>query len=59
MNVSTWNAKMNDSELDFDVADMVTLDDAVSMVEWQESLVVDDIDWEEVVLGHGEFEEVL
>lgn len=38
MNVSTWNAKMNDSELDFDVIDMVTLDDAVSMVEFQESL---------------------
>lgn len=38
MNVSTWNAKMNDSELDFDVTDMVTLDDAVSMVEFQESL---------------------
>lgn len=38
MNVSTWNAKMNDSELDFDATDMVTLDDAVSMVEFQESL---------------------
>ena len=38
MNVSTWNAKMNDSELDFDVVDTMTLDDAVSMVEWQESL---------------------
>lgn len=48
MNVSTWNAKMNDSEIDFDIADTMTLDDAVSMVEWQESLVVDDIDWEDV-----------
>ena len=38
MNVSTWNAKMNDSELDFDLVDKMTLDDAVSMVEWQESL---------------------
>lgn len=50
MNVSTWNAKMNDSELDFDVADIMTLDDAVSMVEWQESLVLDDIDWEESLM---------
>lgn len=47
MNVSTWNAKMNNSELDFDLIDKMTLDDAVSMVEWQESLVVDDIEWEE------------
>lgn len=38
MNVSTWNAKMNNSELDFDLIDKMTLDDAVSMVEWQESL---------------------
>ena len=53
MNVSTWNAKMNDSELDFDIADVMTLDDAVSMVEWQESLVVDEIDWEEVVFEEG------
>lgn len=50
MNVSTWNAKMNDSELDFDVADIMTLDDAVSMVEWQESLVLDDIEWEESLM---------
>lgn len=42
MNVSTWNAKMNDSELDFDVVDKMTLEDAVSMVEWQESL-----EWED------------
>ena len=49
MNVSTWNAKMNDSELDFDLIDKMTLDDAVSMVEWQESLVIDEEDWEEVV----------
>lgn len=50
MNVSTWNAKMNDSELDFDIADTMTLDDAVSMVEWQESLVLDDIEWEETLM---------
>lgn len=45
MNVSTWNAKMNDSELDFDLIDKMTLDDAVSMVEWQESL-----EWEAMLV---------
>lgn len=45
MNVSTWNAKMNDSELDFDIADTMTLDDAVSMIEWQESL-----EWESALI---------
>lgn len=49
MNVSTWNAKMNDSELDFNLIDKMTLDDAVSMVEWQESLVIDEEEWEDVV----------
>ena len=50
MNVSTWNAKMNGSEIDFDITDTMTLDDAVSMVEWQESIVLDDIEWEETLM---------
>lgn len=43
MNTQTWNNLMNNTESDFNYADSITLDTALEMVEFQESL-----NWEDV-----------
>ena len=47
MNPSTFNSFANGSDIDLDMS-FYTLEEAIDMVEFQESLVVDDIDWEEL-----------
>ena len=42
MNTQTWNNLMNNTESDFNYGDSITLDTALEMVEFQESL-----QWEE------------
>jgi hypothetical protein len=51
MSPASFNAFSNGNGTDLDMS-FYTLEEAIDMVEFQESLVVDDIDWEEV-----EFEE--
>lgn len=49
MSPQTMFSLMSSIENDFNIQDSYTLEEAIDMVEFQESLVVDDIDWEEVV----------
>lgn len=53
MNPSTFNNLMNSAESDFNIQDSFTLDDALSMVEFQESLVIDEEEWEELKFEEG------
>lgn len=48
MSPATFNAFANGNDIDLDMS-FYTLEEAIDMVEFQESLVVDDIDWEEAV----------
>ena len=48
MSPVTFNSFTNGNDIDLDMS-FYTLEEAIDMVEFQESLVVDDIDWEEVV----------
>ena len=49
MSPATFNSFANDSEMDFDIQDSYTLDDALSMVEFQESLIVEEDVLEEMI----------
>lgn len=48
MSPATFNAFANGNDIDLDMS-FYTLEEAIDMVEFQESLVVDDIDLEDVV----------
>lgn len=48
MSPAALNSLGNGNDIDLDMS-FYTLEEAIDMVEFQESLVVDDIDWEEAV----------
>lgn len=48
MNPASFNSFANGNDIDLDMS-FYTLEEAIDMVEFQESLVVDDNDWEDVV----------
>ena len=48
MSPATFNSFANGNDTDLDMS-FYTLEEAIDMVEFQESLVVDDNDWEDVV----------
>lgn len=47
MSPATFNSFANSNDTDLDMS-FYTLEEAIDMVEFQESLVVDDLDWEEL-----------